>query len=102
MSTPIDEGVTSNETGDEAHGLTGREPWQINSASTSLNSTVMSKEVARQIKVATDPFIRQLEWFCDLMKEPRQVLPGRNEDATGLVQRSPRPHSKIGLTTCRQ
>ena len=88
MSTPIEEGVNPNETGDETHSLTGHEPRDVNTASSSLNTPTKSEAVARQTKTATDPLTKKLDRLCDLMKELRQVLPSLNEEATGLVPRS--------------
>ena len=70
MGTSNVERVNSSGTGDEAHGLSSHEPENVNCA-TSGSST--PEEVARQIKAATDPLIRQLKRLCALMKELRQA-----------------------------
>ena len=85
MSTPIDEGVSIYETGNETHSLTGHEPGDVDSASSSLSTPVTSEEVARQINAATDPLTKQLERLCVLMKELQQVPPNCNEKTTGLI-----------------
>ena len=77
MSTPIDEGVNTSETGDETHSLTGREPGEVNNASSRLGTPVTSEEVDRQMKAATNPLTRQLERLCD---------PKRDEKTSGLIQ----------------
>ena len=59
-----------------------------------------SKEVARQIKAATDPLTEQLERLCDLKKELRPVSPKRNEKTTGLIQGPSRLHSKSFDSRC--
>ena len=45
---------------------------EIKSADSNLSTSVKSEEVARQIKVATDP--KQLERLCDLMRKLLQAL----------------------------
>ena len=47
MSTPIDEGVNTTETGDETHSSTCHKIGDVNSASSSLSTPLKSEEVAR-------------------------------------------------------
>ena len=94
MTTPIDEGVRSNETGDEAHSLIGHEPGDVNSASIRSRTTVTSKQVPRQIKAATHRVTRQLNRLCDLLKHIRQVLLSPDEETTGLIQSHHWAHKK--------
>ena len=95
MSTQMLEGVNTSETGDETHGLSGHEAEDVGSAFSNSSTPVTSKEVARQIKAATDPLTRQLEWLCDLMKELIQAPPKPNEETSGLIQGLSRPHSSF-------
>ena len=78
MTDPISEGVNFTETSDETHSLTGREPGDVNSAGSSLCSSVTSEEVVKQIKAVTDSLTKQLERFCDLLKNfqeaPQNVM----------------------------
>ena len=83
MSTPVVEGVSTNETGDETHSLTGHKPEDVNSANSSLSTPVKSEEVATHIKAATAPLTTQIVRLCDLMKELPQVPPKRNEKTAG-------------------
>ena len=69
MSDPSSEGVSTTETGDETHSLTGHEPKDVNRAVSSLCTPVTSEEVAKQIRAATDVLTKKLEWLDDLMKE---------------------------------
>ena len=69
MSAPIVEGVNTSETSDETHSLSGHESKDVNITARSLSTPVTCKQVARQIKAAADLLTKQLEWFCDLMKE---------------------------------
>ena len=85
-NTPKDERVSTKGTGDETHSLTGHEPDDVNSSSSSLSSTVTSEDVVRQIKAATYLLTIQLERLWDLMKELRQLNWKRNEETTGLIQ----------------
>ena len=61
MSAPIVEGVSTNETGDETHSLTGHKPGNLNIANSSLSTPVTSEEVARRYKAATDQLTKQFE-----------------------------------------
>ena len=85
MSTPIDDGVNTNETGDETHSSAGHEPWVVTSASSCLSTPVTSEEVSRQIKTATYQLTNQFKQHFDLMKELQKVPPKRNEETNGLV-----------------
>ena len=73
MSTPIDEGVSVDGNGYETESLNVHEPWDINTDTGSLSAPVLSEEVARQIKPATDPLTKQSERLCDLKEELQQV-----------------------------
>ena len=90
---PFDEIASTNETGGETHSLTGREPSEVNSASSGLSAPVTSEEVDGQIKAVTDPLSKQLERLCKLMRDLRQVSSGRNEETTGLIHGPSRPHN---------
>ena len=68
MSTPIVEGLNTSETSDETHSLSGHDPEDFNSGTSKLSFPVISEELVRQVKAATDPLTKQLERFCDLMK----------------------------------
>ena len=46
--------VWTDGTGYETHGLIGHDPEDVDSATSSLNTPITSKEEARQIKAATD------------------------------------------------
>ena len=61
MSAPNTEEASNSLTGDETHSLVGNEIGDVNSAATNLSTPVTSKEVAHQIRDATDPLTRQLE-----------------------------------------
>ena len=78
MSTPIDEGVNFNETGDETHILTGYESGEVNRAISTLSTPASFKQVTIQIKAATDPLAKQLERLSDSIKELQQVPLKRN------------------------
>ena len=80
MSSPIVEGLNSNEIGDETHNLNGHEPEDVNNATNNASTPFTSEEVARQIKTATDPLTKQLKRPCDQMKELRQAPGKRNEE----------------------
>ena len=69
MSNRVSEGVNTNEARDETHRLSGHEPQDFNSAGGTLSSPVTSKDVARQIKAASDPLAEQLDHLSDLSKE---------------------------------
>ena len=56
-------------TGDETHSLGSDEAEDVGNAVTSSSIPITSEEVARQIKVPSDPLTKQLEKLCDLMKE---------------------------------
>ena len=95
-SAQIDEGVNTTETGLATHSLTGHEPRDVNSASSSLSTLstpITSEELARQIKTATDLLTKQLQQLCCLMKVLRQVPPKRNKETPGLIQVSSRVYS---------
>ena len=55
MSGPNIEEANTSSTVEETHSLEGNEIWDVNSAATSLSTPITSKEVARQIRAATDP-----------------------------------------------
>ena len=80
MNTPIVEGVNTSETGDETHSLSGQEREDVNGATNYSSDTVMSKELARQIKATTDSLTRQLERLCDFLKELKQDPSKPNEE----------------------
>ena len=97
MSTPIDEGMSTNETGDETHSLIGHEQWDINSATRGSLSTNYPRYVRGacwQIKAATDLLTKQSKRLRDLIKELQQVPPKRNEETTGLIQGPSRAQCK--------
>ena len=99
MINPISDIVNTTETGDETHSLTGHESGDINSAGSSLITSVTLEEVARLIETATDPQTKQLERLWDLMKKLRQVPPKRNEETSGLMQGSSiSPSHRFGKT----
>ena len=79
MSTPIVKGVSTNETGDETHMLNGHELGDVNSATSSLSSSVTSNEVVKQFKKSTDPLTKQLERRCGVMEELWEVHPKHYE-----------------------
>ena len=58
-STPINEGVSKNYTSDETYSLTGHEPGEVNSLSSSSSTPITSEELVRQIKAAADPLTRE-------------------------------------------
>ena len=80
-------------TGDETHSLDSHEPEDAGNVAASSSVPITSKEVARQIKVATDPLTKQLEKLCDLMKELRRDTSRRSEETSGLVQGPSRPRA---------
>ena len=73
MRTSTDEGVSAHDKCYETHSLTVHEQWDINSATSSLSTPVLSKEEARKIKPANDPLTKQSDRLWDLMKELRYV-----------------------------
>ena len=81
-------------TGKETHSVDSNEVEDVNSAATSLSVPITSKEVARQIRVATDPLTKQVEKLCDLMKKLRRDTTRRNEGISDPIQVPPGPHGK--------
>ena len=77
MDTPIDKGVSTNETDDGTRSLIGHEPGDVNIASSSWNTPVTPAEAARHIEAATDSLTEHLERLYDLMKELKEVPPLR-------------------------
>ena len=73
-------------TGEETHSLDGNEVEDGNSAATSLSVPLTSEEVARQIRVATDPLTKQLEKLCDLMKGLFRDTTRRNKGTSAPTQ----------------
>ena len=71
--------------------LVGNGIGEINRAVSSLSTPITSEEVARQIRVTTDPSSRQLEKFRDLMLELHKDASGRNEETSAPVQGPSRP-----------
>ena len=67
MSTPNAGEVNSSMTGEETYSIDGNE---VEDSSSAANSITL-KEVARQIRAATDPLTKQSEKLCDLMLELR-------------------------------
>ena len=61
MSSPMDEEVRTNETGDVSQSFIGHGPGDVNITSSSLSTPVMSEEVPRHIKTATGPLAKQLQ-----------------------------------------
>ena len=72
MSTPSIEEANTSSTGEQTRSLGGNEAEDFNCAATTLSTPITSEEVARQIRVATDPLTRQLEKLCDLVLELRR------------------------------
>ena len=64
MHDPLYEGVDTTETNDETHSLTGNKLGDVNRANSRLSSPARSKEVAGQIKAATDPLTKQVKRLC--------------------------------------
>ena len=60
MSIQISERVNLTDF-DEIHSLTGHDPEDVKSASSSVGTTVTSEEVAREMKQFSDPLIKQIE-----------------------------------------
>ena len=57
-----------------------------------------SETVARDIIVATNPFFKKRDFFCDLMKDLRLGFFRRNEEASGLTQvSSGAPNTRYGF-----
>ena len=73
-------------TGEETHSLGGNEVEVVYSAALGLRVPIMSEEVARQIRAATDPLTKQLEKLCDLMRELRQDTARRDEGTSAPAQ----------------
>ena len=93
MSTPNSEEVNTSMTGDETHSLDSHEVVNVGNAATSSRTPITSEEVARQIKVATDPFTKHLVKFCDLMRKLRRDASRRSEETSGLIQGPLEPRS---------
>ena len=60
MNTPNIEEANTSLTGDETHSLHGNEIEDVNNAVTSFRTPFTSEEVARQIRAATDPLLKQM------------------------------------------
>ena len=75
MRNPINEGVNSTETIDEAQSLTGLELGKVNFYCSNLSDPVTSEKVVRQIRAATDSPTKPFWRFLDLMKELPQASP---------------------------
>ena len=93
MSAPNSKEVDTSLTDDQTHGLGSHEIEDVGNAATSSSVPITSKEVARQIKSATDPLTKQLEKFSELIRELRRDAPKRSEEF-----RVSRDHEPIGLT----
>ena len=78
--------INTSLTGKETHSLDGNEVEDVNNAATSLSVPITSKEVGRQIRVATDPLTKQLEMLFDLMREIRWDTVRRDEGTSAPAQ----------------
>ena len=72
MNTPIVEGVNSRGTGDETFSLSGHEREDVSSAASKSSAPVISEDLARQIKAATNPLTRHSERLWEVLKELRK------------------------------
>ena len=86
MSVPNIEEANASSTAVETHSLDGIRITEINSVATSLSTPNTSEEVARQIRAATDPLMRQLEKLCDIMLDFHKNAYRRNEETSLLVK----------------
>ena len=77
-------------TGEETYSKDGNE---VEDSSSAANSITL-KEVARQIRAATDPLTKQLEKLCDLMLELRRDTSSRSEGTSAPIQGPSGPRSK--------
>ena len=68
MRNPISEGASCTKTNYGTHSLANHELWDVNSAGSNLSTPIMSEEIAKQIKTATDRSAKQLKRLCDSMK----------------------------------
>ena len=91
MRASNSEEVNTRLTSDETHILGNHEVEDVGNDATSSSAPITSEEVARQIKVATDPLTKQLEKLCDPMKGLRRDTYRRSEETAGLVQGPSRP-----------
>ena len=64
--------MSTSLTGEETHTLDGNEVEDVNSRATCLGAPITSKEVARQVRAATDCLSKPLERLCDLKREFRR------------------------------
>ena len=71
MSIPNTEEVNNSLTSDETHSSGSPEVEDVGNAAASSSLPITSKEVAWQIKAATDPVTKQLERLCDLISNER-------------------------------
>ena len=92
MSNPASKEMNTTETKDETQKLTGNELRDVNNASGSPSTPILSA-VARQTKPATDLLTKRVERLCDLLKELGQAPPICEEETSGLIQGSSRASS---------
>ena len=107
MNGPNIEETNTSSTAEETHSLDGKEIGDVNTAATGLSTSITSKELAHQIRAATDPLTRKLEKLCDLMLELRRDASQPNEEISAPVQGLSRPRSErfdngtSGIARCR-
>ena len=87
-------------TGEETHSLDGSEVEKVNSAATGLNVPMTSEEVARQIRVATDPLTKQLQKLCDLKRELHRDRT-RRDGGTSVKLSAPQDYVVTGTTVSK-
>ena len=86
MSAPNTEEVNTSATDDETHIIDSHELENVGNAAGSSSGPVTSEEVARQMRAATDPLIRQLENLCDRIEELRRDSPRCSEETSSRLK----------------
>ena len=61
MTAPNTDEVNTNKTGDEMHSLNSHEVEDVGNVAASSSAHITSREVARQVRAATDPLPKQLQ-----------------------------------------
>ena len=80
-------------TREETHSLDGNDVEDSNSAATGLSAPIMSEEVARQIRAATDPSAKQLEMLCNLLRKLLQDTVRHDEGTSVPAEGSSGPRA---------